>query len=207
MSRLVVSKICFRNILFCCFSFLALVLFVNRLSLNDFSPTVLANLLQTELSLEIQQLERQNLLHEKCRETIAAANNQPKRSVTTPATFKADDRHRVMYCDVPKVKNNYRQNKNPQIQAMMITNRIDFSIVGGQLKFEATHADTFRNNRDDERLVGHSEFDRTRTKSNAKIKRQQFERHGQERNGQFHQIHFRPPSVRKARLGLPGQTR
>jgi hypothetical protein len=89
----------------------------------------------------------------------------------------------------------------------MIPNRIDFSIVGGQLKFEGTHADTFRNNRDDGRLVGHSEFDRTRTKSNAKIIRQQLERHGQGRSGQLYQIHFRPPSVRKARLGLPGQTR
>jgi hypothetical protein len=113
MSRLVVSKICFRNILFCCFSCSVLVvLFVNRLSLNDYSPAVLANLLRTELSLEFQQLERQKLLLEKCRETIAAANNQPKRNVTTPVIFKVDDRHRVMYCDVPKVKNNYRQNKS-----------------------------------------------------------------------------------------------
>ncbi len=88
----------------------------------------------------------------------------------------------------------------------MITKRIDFSIAGGQFKSEGTHVDSLGTGGDG-RLVGHPEFDRPRTKSNAKIIRQQFERHGQERNGQFHQIHFRPPSVRKARLGLPGQTR
>jgi hypothetical protein len=57
------------------------------------------------MAAEFQQLERQNLLLEKCRDiltTVAANNNQTKR--ITPVRFRVEDRHRVLFCFVPKVK-------------------------------------------------------------------------------------------------------
>lgn len=110
MSRCVVSRFCFRQIVFCCFlCVVSLLLFLNQpgnLNVNYVSA-VLADPLRTELmALEIQQLERLNLLQEKCRNTTAATNHQPnkRKMAATPVRFKIEDRHRVMYCDVPKVK-------------------------------------------------------------------------------------------------------
>lgn len=110
MSRWVVSKLCLRNILFGCFLcsvLLVVVLFLNRpSSLNDDVSTVLAEPRRTELmAAEIHQLERQNLLLEKCRDiltTVTANNNQTER--ITPVRFRVEDRHRVLFCFVPKVK-------------------------------------------------------------------------------------------------------
>jgi hypothetical protein len=80
-------------------------LFLNRPILNDYMLTVFRNLPQTELQdVQVhQQLERKNRLNEKCSTMPAAEVDQSKPNTTTPVIFKVDDRHRVMYCGVPKV--------------------------------------------------------------------------------------------------------
>ncbi|XP_057381462.2 carbohydrate sulfotransferase 11-like [Daphnia carinata] len=47
--------------------------------------------------MEKIQLERKNLLQQKCRELKMESKTSP-----LPARFIIEDRHRVMYCDVPK---------------------------------------------------------------------------------------------------------
>ncbi|KAI9553080.1 hypothetical protein GHT06_020971 [Daphnia sinensis] len=53
--------------------------------------------LPTVSMMEKIQLERKNLLKQKCRELKLQLNTNP-----LPARFKIEDRHQVMYCDVPK---------------------------------------------------------------------------------------------------------
>jgi hypothetical protein len=106
MSRFV-SRFCIRQIVICCFvCSVSLVLFLNRPILNDYMLTVFSNLPQTELQdVQVhQQLERKNRLKEKCSTSMPAAEvDQSKQNTTTPVIFKVNDRHRVMYCGVPKV--------------------------------------------------------------------------------------------------------
>jgi hypothetical protein len=64
---------------------------------------VLTKAPKSELALEILQVERKNLIQEKCRDAIAA---RAKPKMANPVRFKIEDRHRVMYCDVPKVRRN-----------------------------------------------------------------------------------------------------
>jgi hypothetical protein len=56
------------------------------------------------MAAQVQQLERQKLLHEKCQDTTAAKKKPKPKRVIVPVRFKIEERHRVMYCDVPKVK-------------------------------------------------------------------------------------------------------
>jgi hypothetical protein len=76
---------------------LSLILFLNQLCSNDIdlSPG-------TDFTAEeITQLERKNLIQERCGETTT--EKQPRRTKVTSVRLKIEDRHRVMYCDVPKV--------------------------------------------------------------------------------------------------------
>jgi hypothetical protein len=76
---------------------LSLILFLNQLCSNDIDLSP-----ETDFTAEeITQLERKNLIQERCGETTT--EKQPRRTKVTPVRFKIEDRHRVMYCDVPKV--------------------------------------------------------------------------------------------------------
>ena len=104
MSRMV-SRFCLRQITVCCLvCSVFLVLVLKRPSLNDYVLTVLKNVPQTELAAELRQLERKSLIQDKCRDTITNVQfKQSKQKVVTPVMFKIEERHRIMYCDVPKV--------------------------------------------------------------------------------------------------------
>lgn len=104
------SAFCFRQIVFCCFlCSVFIVLLLNQpSSLNDDVSTDLPPSRTTTalVDAKIQQLERQKLLHEKCRDLkkLAKANRQRRKVGATQVRLIIEDRHRVVYCDVPKVK-------------------------------------------------------------------------------------------------------
>ncbi|XP_045036400.1 carbohydrate sulfotransferase 11-like [Daphnia magna] len=64
----------------------------NHLNLN-----ALPKNLPTVAMMEKIQLERKNLLKQKCSELKLKSKTSPR-----PVRFKIEDRHRVMYCEVPK---------------------------------------------------------------------------------------------------------
>lgn len=68
---------------------------------NMFFPILaLPKNLPTVAMMEKIQLERKNLLKQKCSELKLKSKTSPR-----PVRFKIEDRHRVMYCEVPKVIN------------------------------------------------------------------------------------------------------
>ncbi|KZS07661.1 putative Carbohydrate sulfotransferase 12 [Daphnia magna] len=69
-----------------------LMVLSNHLNLN-----ALPKNLPTVAMMEKIQLERKNLLKQKCSELKLKSKTSPR-----PVRFKIEDRHRVMYCEVPK---------------------------------------------------------------------------------------------------------
>jgi hypothetical protein len=67
------------------------------------------------------QLKRKNLLQEKCQmdkttDTVGSAQSRKsKKSVIQPVRFKVDNKHQVMYCDIPKVSRLYYKETHPDL--------------------------------------------------------------------------------------------
>lgn len=91
-------------LVFCSLSFLGLM-FSLRPNLNDFF--LLPSRLELTAMAEKIQTARRNSIEEKCQQQVKSADNATRRIHSGPVQFRIEERHRIMYCDVPKVFNYY----------------------------------------------------------------------------------------------------